>query len=203
MNSLPEDYRLCFIGDSFVNGTGDPDKLGWPGRLCALSEDNSRHITYYNLGVRKESSEDIQKRWLNECRIRLPEASKNALIFSFGVNDSLIENGQIRVKQGQSLINAREILSQAKEQYPTLMIGPPPIDNEDTNKRIKMLDKQLSDLCDVIGVSYLSIFQTLKDNFVWHKEVTQNDGAHPQADGYQLLAEIIYRWPKWQGLFKQ
>ena len=27
--------RICFIGDSFVNGTGDDDCLGWAGRLGA------------------------------------------------------------------------------------------------------------------------------------------------------------------------
>ena len=27
--------RICFFGDSFVNGTGDDDALGWVGRLCA------------------------------------------------------------------------------------------------------------------------------------------------------------------------
>jgi lysophospholipase L1-like esterase len=29
------DLRICFVGDSLTNGTGDPDCLGWTGRVCA------------------------------------------------------------------------------------------------------------------------------------------------------------------------
>lgn len=29
--------RICFIGDSFVNGTGDPECLGWAGRICVTA----------------------------------------------------------------------------------------------------------------------------------------------------------------------
>ncbi|NCO13075.1 MAG: hypothetical protein GW843_02735 [Thiomicrospira sp.] len=29
------DTRICFIGNSFVNGTGDEKMLGWAGRLRA------------------------------------------------------------------------------------------------------------------------------------------------------------------------
>jgi lysophospholipase L1-like esterase len=53
------DIRICFVGDSFVNGTGDPDCLGWTGRLCASRSRQGRSITYYNLGVRRETSADI------------------------------------------------------------------------------------------------------------------------------------------------
>ena len=29
-----DDLGLCFIGDSFVHGTNDPECLGWSGRLA-------------------------------------------------------------------------------------------------------------------------------------------------------------------------
>ncbi|MBF0265558.1 MAG: lipase [Gammaproteobacteria bacterium] len=191
------DIRLCFIGDSFVNGAGDPEKLGWVGRLCALSETSERQITVYNLGVRRESSDDILGRWFNECKIRFPEASNNGLVFSFGVNDSVIDNGQLRVKQGQSIINARTILLKARELYPVLMIGPPPIEDKDTNKRIKILDKQFDELCKGIEVPYLSLFHTLNDSFIWKQQISQNDGAHPSSEGYALLAEEVFKWHEW------
>jgi len=35
-----QDIRICYVGDSFVNGTGDPAKLGWTGRLSASSQSN-------------------------------------------------------------------------------------------------------------------------------------------------------------------
>jgi hypothetical protein len=41
------DIRICFIGDSFVNGTGDPLCLGWSGRVCATAIQMGYPITYY------------------------------------------------------------------------------------------------------------------------------------------------------------
>ncbi|WP_205762521.1 hypothetical protein [Magnetospirillum aberrantis] len=31
------DMRICFLGDSFFNGTNAPTCLGWTGRVCALA----------------------------------------------------------------------------------------------------------------------------------------------------------------------
>jgi acyl-CoA thioesterase-1 len=53
------DIRICFIGDSYVHGTGDDDCLGWAGRLCAAARRAGHNVTYYNLGVRRETSADI------------------------------------------------------------------------------------------------------------------------------------------------
>jgi lysophospholipase L1-like esterase len=65
--------RICFVGDSFVNGTGDPECLGWTGRICALACQKGHDVTYYNLGVRRETSTDIATRWRDEVSRRLPE----------------------------------------------------------------------------------------------------------------------------------
>jgi lysophospholipase L1-like esterase len=58
--------HLFFIGDSFVNGTGDPDYLGWTGRVCQAGYQQGWKITAYNLGVRRETSAEIKQRWLHE-----------------------------------------------------------------------------------------------------------------------------------------
>lgn len=67
------DVRICFVGDSFVNGTGDPDYLGWTGRICVRTRQEGHDITYYNLGVRRETSIDIAARWQEEVSRRLPQ----------------------------------------------------------------------------------------------------------------------------------
>jgi hypothetical protein len=38
MSDAPKEIRICFIGESFVNGTGDPEFLGWTGRVCRHAE---------------------------------------------------------------------------------------------------------------------------------------------------------------------
>lgn len=192
-----KDVRICFVGDSFVNGTGDPEKLGWAGRLCALAESNEREITCYNLGVRRETSSDILARWERECTARLPGVSDNRLVFSFGVNDCIMENGALRVDREQSLENARLMLGKAAQTYPTLMVGPPPIDDEVINGRIRTLDTALQTLCHDLGVPYLSVFEALAAHPVWREEVASNDGAHPRSRGYGKLARLIAAWDGW------
>ena len=67
-------FRVCFIGDSFVLGVGDPDGLGWSGRIAAAARRRGIDITAYNLGVRRETTADIARRWQAEVAPRLPAA---------------------------------------------------------------------------------------------------------------------------------
>jgi lysophospholipase L1-like esterase len=191
------DIRICYVGDSFVNGTGDPVKLGWTGRLSTVSQMNDLDITHYNLGVRRETSEDILKRWESECRPRLPKGSENKIIFSFGVNDTVIENGQRRVSLANSIKNAESILSSASKMYDVSMIGVPPIDDDEQNIRIKELDRKYQELCEKLNIPYLSIFNKLYDNEVWREEISLNDGAHPGSKGYEILSNFIKDWDGW------
>ena len=65
--------RPCFVGDSFINGTGDDTCLGWVGRVCAAMRASGRDLTLYNLGIRRDTSADIAVRWLDETSRRLPQ----------------------------------------------------------------------------------------------------------------------------------
>jgi len=192
-----QDIRICYIGDSFVNGVGDLTKLGWTGRVSSMSENNKIEITHYNLGVRRETSFDILQRWEDECKSRLPNISKNYVVFSFGVNDSTIENNQIRVNVEDSTKNARKILGNAKKLYEVIMIGPPAIASDEQNKRIKQYNNAYEQVCKELKIPFLSIFERVEDDKVWQSEVSSNDGAHPREDGYELLSEFIKSWDKW------
>ena len=191
------DIRICFFGDSFVNGTGDPDYLGWVGRLCQMSHTPTREITRYNLGVRRDTSDEIARRWQAESAARLPVGCDSRLVFSFGVNDTVIESNLLRVPISRSVSLATGILSAAAESYPTLMIGPPPIGDAEQNKRIQQLDEAYAGICQQWQLDYFSIFQRLADEPLWLTEVSSNDGAHPRAGGYALLAKMIFEWEAW------
>lgn len=191
------DIRICYVGDSFVNGTGDPQKLGWCGRLSEMSQNNERQITHYNLGIRRETSADILKRWKSEVSCRLIDSGDIYLVFSFGVNDTVWEEGKVRIELNDSLRNLEKMLLDAKENYPVIMIGPPPVEDEEQNERIKRYDEAYKEFCKEHFVSYLSIFDTLVTNEIWSKEVSDNDGAHPSDKGYKLLAETVYHWDTW------
>jgi acyl-CoA thioesterase I len=192
--------RICFVGDSFVNGTGDRTCLGWTGRVCAIAQASGHDITYYNLGIRRETSTDIKRRWQQEVALRLPDQQEGRLVFSFGVNDTTIEADQCRVELHKSMQNAHDILSSAKQLFPTGMVGPPPIADAAQNARIAELSVQLAITCSALDIPYLEIFPTLITSTIWMKEVAEQDGAHPHATGYGELAELVQHWPGWLSL---
>ncbi|HEY9623037.1 MAG TPA: GDSL-type esterase/lipase family protein [Crinalium sp.] len=196
------DLRICFVGDSFVNGTGDPTCLGWAGRVCTAARAEGHEITYYNLGIRRETSADIKRRWQQEVIPRLPDRNEGRIVFSFGVNDTTIEDNLRRVKRHDSIQNACDILGAAQQVYPTIMIGPPPIADNEQNVRIADLSAEFARVCKDLNIPYLAIFDALITSQGWMNEVAAQDGAHPYATGYEELAHLVSHWTGWQNFLK-
>ncbi|GCE21245.1 GDSL-type esterase/lipase family protein [Dictyobacter kobayashii] len=193
--------RICFVGDSFVNGTGDPYCLGWAGRICAAAQQEGHEITYYNLGIRRQTSLEIAQRWQAEVLQRLPADCDGRLVFSFGVNDTVYEDGRPRVAPRESLQHAREMLQRAQALRPTLMVGPPPMPEDEQNQRIAWLSARFDQLCQELAIPYLATFEPLLRVEAWKSEALANDGAHPRAHGYSAFAQLVQGWPAWQAWF--
>lgn len=198
MKTIAEnDIRICFLGESFVNGTGDRTHLGWTGRLCQTLSQRGDRVTYYNLGIRRETSTELLERWQQECDRRLPPGCHHRVVFSFGVNDTTVENGRTRVALARSLSNAQQILSVAKQRYPVLMVGLAPLTDPEQNIRIHELSDHFAQLCETLHIPYLDIFTPLTQSPTWMQEAAASDGAHPDAAGYAELAQIIQAWLGW------
>ncbi len=193
--------RICFVGESFVNGTGDPECLGWTGRICANANKKGHDITYYNLGIREETTQVLKHRWYNEVKYRLPKEYDGRIVFCFGVNDTTIKNGNPRVSLINSILNTRGILSQAKELYPILMVSPLPMLDNDQNTRIEELSNYFARICQELNIPYLNAFSALKQSTIWFDEVRGYDQAHPRERGYQVLADIVQHWDAWLDWF--
>ncbi|MCM0594475.1 MAG: GDSL-type esterase/lipase family protein [Gloeotrichia echinulata DEX184] len=197
--------RICFVGDSFVNGTGDSECLGWTGRICVNANKKGYDITYYNLGIRRDTSTDIAKRWLQEVTLRLPKECNGRVVFSFGLNDTSLENGKPRVALQKSIKNAYSILSAAKQLYPILLIGPAPyIEQEDPGRRERTTDlsQKLALVCQKLDVPYLDVFPILEKSQSWIDEARENDGVHPKSGGYIEFAKIVESWDAWLNWFR-
>ena len=190
--------RICFIGDSFVNGIGDSTLLGWVGRVCAAARRRGCDITCYNLGIRGDTSGDIAARWQEESARRLPAGVDGRLVFSFGANDCASENGNPRVPPERALENARAILDAARTRHPTLMLGPAPLALGDADRRIADLSRGLASLCSELGLPYLDLATPLAAMDLWRIETTCGDGAHPGAAGYALIADLVEGWEPWR-----
>lgn len=190
--------RICFFGDSFVNGTGDDDCLGWPGRLCAEARARGRDVTLYNLGIRRDTSGDVARRWEGEAAARLPPEHDGRLVFSFGVNDCVVEGNQRRISEEMSLENARTILERARATRPTLMIGPPCTGDTALDDRVRRLSNSLEPLCRELTVPFLPIFERLEGVAAWCHEAMLGDGVHPNRGGYTLIYKAILGWQPWR-----
>lgn len=205
-------FRVCFVGDSYVNGTGDPEALGWRGRVCRAAWREGNPITHYDLGVRGDTSAMIAARWRSECEARLPSEVDGRLVFSFGLNDMAEVVGQgLRVPLEQSAANARRIVAEARSWLPTLWIGPAPANEAMSpmrptpgltvtfaQSRIDALNAAYAAVAAELGVPYLDISTRLRVDPHYIASQSAGDGLHPGADGYTLIADAIRLWAAWR-----
>ena len=193
------DIRICFIGDSFTQGTGDDACLGWPGRVSAAARARGHVLTAYNLGIRRETTADIRARWRAEVTPRLGPDSDGRVVFSFGANDATQENGRWRVAPDASVANASAMISEALGAgFKVLVVGVPPAPEADKTARHAQLAAAYAAVCHEIGVPFLDILARLQDVTVWWDEVAAGDGIHPNAGGYAALAALVEGWPAWR-----
>ena len=192
------DIRICFVGDSFTQGTGDESCLGWPGRVGASARARGHAVTAYNLGVRRETTDDIRGRWRAEVSPRLVAGIDGRVVFSFGANDATIEDGRWRVPADLSEENARAMIARAKLSYPVLVVGPPPAPEADKSARHAELIKRYARVCQGLDVPFLDILEPIKSVDAWWAEVAAGDGIHPGAGGYAALASLVDAWPAWR-----
>ena len=188
---------MFFVGDSFVAGVGDPQHRGWVGRLAERAHRIGAPITAYNLGVRRDTSGDILRRWADEVAVRRGAGAQERLVVSFGVNDTTDDGRSTRVAAESSVANLHTLLADAAAAgLPALMVGPPPVADPVQNRRIAALDAQFAAVCASTGAPYVTVFAPLRDAPLWMDEVAAGDGAHPAAAGYDLLTDLVE--PAWQ-----
>ncbi|TFE57661.1 G-D-S-L family lipolytic protein [Streptomyces sp. ICN441] len=196
---MSRDIRMCFIGDSFVQGIGDPDYRGWVGRVLAATRDD---ITAFNLGIRRNTSEDVMRRCWHEVGPRtLPEAD-NRLVISFGSNDTVEEGGRVRVAPDRCLDNLALILKGCRRRtVAPLVVGPPPVIGAGVAqvRRTSRLADEMAALCRSRDVPFIGTTRELAVDPVWTREAMAGDGAHPGSGGYERLANLIRvdQWHEW------
>ncbi|AHI24233.1 lipolytic protein G-D-S-L family [Komagataeibacter xylinus E25] len=191
--------RICFIGDSYVTGTGDETCQGWVGRLSATERQAGHDITPYNLGVRGQTSRDIAVRWHAETRPRLAGRHDGGIVLSFGVNDcTATTHGQPRVPHDETIATTQRIVQEARQVWPVLMIGPPPVGRACPDGRTRALSHAMAALCARLSVPFLPVWEPLLAHSAWCAEIARGDGAHPAGGGYAALARIVHGWPAWR-----
>ena len=214
------ELRICFVGDSITQGTKDDTTLGWPGRLVAGARAKGHDLTCYNLGIRRDTSKDIERRWLAEVEARLPKTSPGAVIFMFGINDMQSAAGELfRVPPPESSKTARAMVAEAKAHWPVLWISPvppvpghrtkdafPDLEDDYVNARTTKLVEAYSHIAKELEVPFLDLYTPLMKNgftrWRWLRALKAGDGIHPVASGYALMAKLIAHSEQWQDLLE-
>lgn len=192
---------VMFFGDSHTVGTGDPEALGWAGRVAGAAIAAGVPVTSYNLGVRGQTSVEIAARWQAEAEPRLPDdGSDSRAVFAFGANDVALRDGDLRCSREESLEALESVLDGAAELgMRPFVVGPAAIDDEAMNDRIVGLSAAFGEVCEQREVLYTPLVEQLQRSHLWRQEVAIGDGAHPGAYGYMEIARLVLAagWLEW------
>lgn len=180
---------VCYFGDSLTLGYGDEAGLGWPGRISATMREADIDVTSYNLGVRKDTSVQMQHRWKMEAVSRRMPQTDFKLVFSFGVADVFNER-----TEEESLAACVSMLSQAKAMGDVLVVGPTPVNDSDKRERITTLSRMIAGLCKRLDIPFVPTIDGMHRSFVYGQALNDGDGVHPTASGYADLADHILRF---------
>jgi len=187
-----DDLRLLCFGDSFTAGIGDPCGQGWVGRVVEAAFAAGRPMTAYPLGVRRETSVEVAVRWRFEAMPRLARDADCRVLFAVGANDTTVEDGRPRVTPERSCLALGTMLGQAAELgLPTAVAGPPPVGDAAQRARAIELSDAFGELCAARAVPFWSVARALDASRLWLEEQAAGDGAHPEAGGYALLAQLL------------
>ncbi len=194
MTGATEEIALVFLGDSFVNGTGDPGYLGWTGRVCAWACARGTPLTYYNLAVRGATSDDVLARWRAESEPRLHDDMDGRLVVAFGGNDLFAEDPQAAIERAAT--NLETLIVDAGR--PVFVVGPPPVAGEGARRLLTTLSDRFADVCASSAVPYLPVLEPLEATGTWAREAAAGDGFHPGAEAYEELAATVDRSRAWR-----
>ena len=74
---------------------------------------------------------------------------------------------------------------------PLLLVGPPAVDDDVQNVRIRTLDVALAREAELLGIPFVSVFAATESSEAWRRPVHEGDGFHPDAAGYALVASVV------------
>ncbi len=209
------DLRICFVGDSYINGSGDEGCLGWIGRLCALRFSRSYRLTSYDLGIRGQTTGEIRDRWKGECLARFPDGADNRVVVQFGINDVAEVTGSgRRVAEDVSVANAEAMVGEAAGMWPVLWVGLPPanvacspmrpgvgMEISFSQETAVALNRRFMALAAKLDVPYLDIQTPLLADSRYMDSLTRGDRMHCDGSGYAIMADLVDAWDAWSRWF--
>lgn len=201
--------RLVCLGDSIVEGFGDQQGIGWPGRIARrLIADNPDHAwAFGNLGVGGDTVVDGKHRVSG-----ILTRDTTHVLLSYGTNDMSImlwpdkstgtklslpfakQNWMRLLGQIKSMgikVGVVGLLPVVESKFPFIYIA---CDENDhgllfQNKHQLAYHNMVADVCRMYDIPFIDLFAD------WEKRDLERlhcDGLHPSTEGYDLLSDQIY-----------
>jgi len=204
--SIPR--KLIVVGDSGVVGWGDPEEGGWCERLrrhwMALPEGP----VLYPLGVRGDGLERVAARLQAEvsCRGELRRQLPQGILLAVGLNDSARigrRDGRPQLDPDAFLFGLQQLLSQARQLAPVLVLGLTPVDEAVMPyadvlwyglEQVRRYEGLLEEACLEADVPFLPLLEALLADPAWLQWLFP-DGIHLNSEGHRQVFKRVQRWP--------
>lgn len=190
------DINICVLGDDLVMNGVDGQDVGWIGRLAESANLAQGPITFYYLGVRGQTSEQVAER-LEELTVRLPKGADNRLILGFGLADTLMVDQKPQLSSQASAEALKKIVLATRSHYKMFMVGLAPVYDPQRNSRLKRLNGVYRDMCSKARIPFVDVFATLADDVQYKRELVQGDKVNPGSKGHQKIFDLVANDRAW------
>jgi len=172
------------FGDSLTAGLGVKAKEAWPAVVRDKLAARGVHITMVNAGVSGDTTAGGKARlaWSLDGATVKPTAA----IVALGANDALRA-----LDPEDAFRNLDAILVELRKRNMDVLLAgmlAPPNLGEDYGNRFLAIYTRLADKHGV------PLYPFLLDGVAAEKDMNQDDGIHPTAEGQQVIAEKILPW---------
>lgn len=198
--------RVTAFGDSLIYGYGDPVNGGWVEQLRRRWMGTESGPVLYNLGVRGDTTSQVNLRLEQEFLIRgeLRNKLPDLIILSVGVNDSPRVGKRSMTDYDRFTLEIVNLLDKAQNLCPVMFVGMVPVDeskmpfldclhfNHEDQFRYKEVTKSA---CQVRDIPYLDVFDLWQERGQdWINAHLCQDGLHPNSAGYHALFQDLLNW---------
>ena len=205
--SLTIPRKLIVLGDSGVVGWGDPEQGGWCERLRRHWMGLPNGPVLYPLGVRGDGLERVSGRLIPEvnCRGELRRQRPQGILLAMGLNDSARvgrADGRPQLDAEGFLFGLQQLLLQAKQLAPVLVLGLTPVDEAVMPyaellwyqlEQVRRYEALLEEACLEADVPFLQLLESLLADPAWLQWLSP-DGIHLNSEGHRQVYERVRRW---------
>lgn len=197
-------YRVVGLGDSLTRGFGDPEGQGYGGKLANLLREGGQEVVYDNLGVNGQTAPQLVS-LLQQQDVQAKVKTARLLLVSIGGNDlfrggetlSNLESTRTASLQTEYNKQLKTILTRLRELNPNATITLIGLYNPFIElQNSAVTSKIVRDWNYAAGETLAAFPKTMLvptfDLFQFQsKDVLYIDQFHPNANGYELMAERI------------